>query len=102
MSGSAHPELSAKPLRRVAILPVSRLGRWAVGLALANVVFVLGWRLMGPLGAAPGFAFGLAGGIAGLAAIFRRGERALAVYVAVAPLVLVVVFVLAELLVGHD
>jgi hypothetical protein len=101
MSGT-HPELPARGERRIAVLPATRLGRWAVGLALANVVLVPSWSLLGPLGAFPGFACGLAGGITGLVAIFRRGERALTVYAAVVPLVLVVLFVLAELLIGHD
>jgi len=57
---------------------------------------------MGPLGAFPGFAAGLADGVAGLVAVFRRGERAVTVFVAILPLVFVVVFVLAELLIGHD
>lgn len=48
------------------------------------------------------FASGLAGGVLALVALTRRGERALAVFAAVLPLVLVVAFVLAELLVGHD
>jgi hypothetical protein len=84
------------------VLATTRLGRWAVWLGVANVVLVLGWRLMGPLGALPGFAAGLAGGVVGLVAVFRRGERAVAVLVAILPLVFVVVFVLAELLIGHD
>ena len=84
------------------LLPTTRLGRWAVGLAVANVVLVLGWRLMGPLGAFPGLVCGLAGGTVAFVAILRRGERAVAVFAAIAPLVLVVLFVFAELLIGHD
>jgi hypothetical protein len=49
-----------------------------------------------------GGALGLAGGVCALVAIFRRGERAVAVFVAILPLVLAVTFVLAELLIGHD
>jgi len=37
-----------------------------------------------------------------LVAIFRRGERAITVFAALVPLLLVVAFVLAELIVGHD
>ncbi|MEX0675156.1 MAG: hypothetical protein WD981_02620 [Gaiellaceae bacterium] len=84
------------------ILPVTPLGRWAAWLALAYVVLQLGWRLMGPLGAFPSFAAGLAGGIIALLAILGRGERALTVYAAILPLAFVVLFVAAELLVGHD
>ncbi len=73
-----------------------------MGLAAANVVLVLGWKLMGPLGAFPGFACGLAGGVVALVAIVRRGERALTAFAALLPFLLVVTFVLAELLIGHD
>jgi hypothetical protein len=49
-----------------------------------------------------GGALGLAGGVCALVAIFRREERAVAVFVAILHLVLAVTFVLAELLIGHD
>lgn len=101
-SGVVRKRVPATSPRRLAILPTTRLGRWAVGLAAANVVLVLGWRLMGPLGAFPGFVFGLAGGVVALVAILRRGERAIAVFAALVPFLFVVAFVLGELLVGHD
>lgn len=88
--------------RWIAILPSTRIGWWAVGLAVANVVLVLGWRLMGPLGAIPGFACGLAGGVVALTSIFRHGERAVAVFAAIVPLLFVLSFIVAELVVGHD
>ena len=88
--------------RRIAILPSTRIGWWAVGLAAANVALVHGWSLMGPLGAFPGFACGLAGGVVGLIAIFRHRERAVAVFAAVVPLLLVAIFIAGELLIGHD
>lgn len=73
-----------------------------MGLAAANVVLILAWRVMGPAGAWPGFAFGLAGGVVALVAIFRRGERAITVFAAILPLLFVLVFVAAELIIGHD
>ena len=97
---SAHAQRTVR--RRLAVLPTTRLGRWAVGLAVANVVLMFGWRLMGPLGGGPGLAAGLVGGSLALVALFKRGERALTVIAAVLPLVFVLAFVLAELLVGHD
>lgn len=83
-------------------LPQTRLGRWAVALAVAGVLLVLAWSLLGPLGAFPGFGFQAAGGICALVAILRRRERAVAVYVALIPLASVVLFVTAELLLGHE
>lgn len=69
--------------RRLAVAPTTRAGRWAVGLALAFPVLMVAWSIL-PGGAMLAFASGLA------------------VFAAVLPLVLVVAFVLAELLVGHD
>jgi hypothetical protein len=75
---------------------------WALVLAVAQVVAMMGWRLMGPVGAFPGLVLGLVGGVVALVSITRRGERALLVFAATLPLLGVVVFVLGELLVGHD
>jgi hypothetical protein len=101
-NGAVRRRLPPRRARRVAILPTTRLGRWAVGLAAASFVLVLAWRVMGPAGAVPGFACGLAGGVVALVAIVRRGERAITVFAALVPLMFVVFFVLAELIVGHD
>lgn len=101
-TGDLRQRVPVEARRGRAILPTTRMGKWAVGLAVANIVLMFGWRLMGPLGGFPGLAAGFAGGVVALFAITRRGERAVAVFAAIVPLVLVVVFVLAELLVGHD
>jgi len=101
-SGGVTQRLPVKKARRIAILPTARLGSWSVGLGVASFVLVLAWRLMGPLGALPGFVCGLVAGVVALVAIVRRGERALTVFAAIAPLVLVFVFVLAELIIGHE
>jgi len=92
-----------KKKRRIAIPPTTRLGRWAVGLAAASLVLVPVWTILSA-GAAIGFACALAGGIVALIAIFRRGERAITVFAALLPFpfLFVIVFVLAELIVGHD
>lgn len=82
--------------------PATRLGKCAVALAVAHVLLVPSWRLMGPLGAFPGLAAGAAGGGVALVAIIRRRERATSVFLAIVPLVLVALFVLAELLIGHS
>jgi hypothetical protein len=82
----------------IAILPTTRPGWWAVGLAVAAVALVLSTALAGA-GGGLSFASGLAGGIVALVAIFRHRERALTVFLAVVvPPVQVVLFVLAELL----
>ena len=79
------------------IAPTTRLGTWAVGLAAASLVLNFEWRLLGPLGGFPSLLLGLAGGLVALAAIFRGGERAVSVFVALLPFVGVVAFVVAEL-----
>lgn len=83
-------------------LPTTSIGCWAAGLAAASILTMLAWRAMGPLGGFPSLAFGLAGGAAGLVAITRHRERAVSVLLALVPFAGVVLFVLAELLVGHD
>ena len=83
------------------VLPTTRHGRWAARLALAYIVLVVAWAIL-PGGAAAGFVAGLAGGGLALEAIIRQRERALTVFAAALPVFLVVAFVLAELLIGHD
>jgi len=90
----------AKRADRITVLPTTVLGWRAVGLAVSAVILVLAWTIV-PLGAAFGFACGLAGGVAALVAVVRRDERALTVFVAVLPLVFVVAFVVAELVFPH-
>lgn len=99
LGGSSH---RFPHLPRHEFWPTTRPGRWAVVLAIANVILVPSWRLLGPLGAFPGFLLGTAGGIVALVAIRRHRERSVSVALAVVPLVLVVLFVLLELLVGHS
>jgi hypothetical protein len=53
-------------------------------------------------GAFFGFACGLVGGVVALVAILRHGERAISIFAALVPFVFVLVFVLAELIIGHD
>ena len=84
------------------VLPTTRVGWVAVGLAAAWLVLTAGWRLMGSAGAVPGFACGAAGGVVALVALLRFGERAVAVFAALFPLAFVVLFVVAELIFGHS
>lgn len=88
-------------MRGHAILPTTRPGTWAAWLAVGYLVLMPAWSVL-PGGAALAFASGLAGGVVALVAILRRGERALTVFAAVLPLAFVVLFVAAELLIGHD
>jgi hypothetical protein len=101
-TGGLPHGLPAHGRRRFAIAPTTRPGTWAVGLAAASIVLEMAWRLMGPLGGFPGLVFGLAGGVVAIVAIVRRGERAITVFAALVPFLNVIVFLLAEFLVGHD
>ena len=89
------------PMRARRFLPTTPLGKWAVGLAVAAFPLQLAWTIL-PGGAALSMACATAGGICALFAVLRRVDRAIAVYAAVVPLVLTVLFVAAELLIGHD
>ena len=87
--------------RHVAVLPTTTPGWWSVGLLAAHVLLVLAWSVV-PGGAIAGFVCGLVGGGVALTAIRRSGERAVLVFAAIVPLVLVVLFVIGELLIGHE
>jgi hypothetical protein len=100
-SGGLPYRLPARKRRRVVVLPTTQLGWWAVGLAVASVVLLLSWSLMGRLGGVPGLALGFGGGVLALAAIFGNGERALTVFAALVPFLNALGFVLGSLLFGE-
>jgi hypothetical protein len=83
----------------VTVLPKTTLGWWAIGLAAAFFPLALtaGYEVL-PGGGRVSFACAVASGAAGLTAIVRDGERALVVFVALAPLLFAVAFELAELI----
>jgi hypothetical protein len=95
-----HRGSAVKHRPRITFLPTTHLGWWAVGLAAAFFPFVFAAAVV-PTGAAIGFVCGLAGGVAALMAIIRDRERALTVFVALAPLVIAVAFLLVELISGN-
>jgi hypothetical protein len=80
--------------------PRTRVGTWAIGLAIASVVLGGPLSRLGLLGGITGLAVGAAGGLVALIAILRRRERAISVFLAVVPLAFVVLFVVLELT-GH-
>lgn len=94
--GVEHPG-SPVSGRRIAILPTTKLGWWAVGLAggFFPLVFAAG---VVPRAAALGFVCGLAGGIAAVTAIVRDHERAVTVFAGVLPFVVALAFMVAEVL----
>jgi hypothetical protein len=85
---------------RVTILPTTKLGWWAAGLAAAFFPLMFA-AAVAPRSAALGFVCGLAGGAIALMAIVRDRERAVTVLAAAVPLVIAVVFVLAQLISGN-
>ena len=94
-----HPGSPVEHRRRIAVLPTTRRGWWAVGLAAAFFPLVFVGAVV-PRGIALGFVLGLAGGVAGLVAVVRDRERAVTVFAAIVPFVVAVAFVLAELIAG--
>lgn len=97
--GAQHQGTPVKHRARLAILPTTSLGRWAVGLAIVFFPLVFAAGVV-PRAAALGFFCGLAGGVGALVAILRDRERALSVFAAFLPLAVAVAFVLAELIAG--
>ena len=81
-------------------VPYTKLGWWAVGLAVAGVIGILAWSII-PGGACLGFLCGLAGGIIGLMAIIREHERSLLVWLTILPGIFVILFLLGEFLFPH-
>ena len=88
------------PAHAVHVRPTTRLGTWAILVGLGYFVFMPLWVFL-PGGAGLAFLCGLTGGALAIVAVARRGERGLLAFAAIVPLVLVVLFVLAELLIGH-
>jgi hypothetical protein len=116
---SAHPEAKGGtdmstygvPVRNwhgVPVGPMTRLGRWAVALA---VVSGIGWLVALPalvvdptadvfvpwgilllVGLIPGFLCGIAASIVSFIAMLRRGERALSVYLGYVPVLCILLF----------
>ncbi len=103
MAASSHGR-GARPhlTRHVPFWPATQLGWGAVALAAASVVLIPSWKLMGQAGAVPGLSCGFAGGIVALAAMLRQKERAVTVVASLVPFLFAVVFVIAELTVGHS
>lgn len=81
-------------------VPHTKLGWWAVGLAVAGIAGILAWSFL-PGGAWLGFLCGLAGGIIGLMAIIREHERSLIVWLSIIPGVFAIFFLLGEFLFPH-
>ena len=81
--------------------PATKLGWWAVGLALAYFVLTPMWSFLGPLGAWPALICGAASGVVALVAITRRRERSWVVFLCILPLLSVIVFFLGEFLLPH-
>jgi hypothetical protein len=80
--------------------PATRLGWWAIGLAVASFVLGFAWLFL-PAGALISFLCGLAGGIIALIAIIREHERSWLVWLSILPMINVFVFIIAEFLFPH-
>lgn len=101
-SSGVSGRLPAPKHHRLAVGPTTYLGKWALGLAVASIAFMVSWRLMGPLGGFPALVCGLAGGVVALVAIVRRGERSVAAFAALVPFLNALVFLVADLVGGNS
>ena len=86
------------PTHAVHFSPTTKLGRWAIALALVFFLFGL-VGTFAPGGGRVAFLSGIAAGVTALIAVVR-GERGFVVLAAIFPLLAVVAFVLAELFFG--
>ncbi|MGI9186745.1 MAG: hypothetical protein ACR2J9_04375 [Gaiellales bacterium] len=82
-------------------VPVTGLARLGLGLGALGFLLMPAWMLFGALGALPQLMLMAAGGACSLVAIIRRRERAILAFAGLAPLVLVVVFVVGEFAAPH-
>ena len=80
--------------------PSTRLGWWAVGLAVASIVLNFAWSIL-PGGAILGFICGLVGGVLALIAVIRQHERSWLVFLSILPMFSVLFFILGEFLIPH-
>lgn len=95
------PHGQPSPQRAHHFLPTTPLGTWAFGFAVAAFLLQFAWMIL-PGGAALSMACAVVGGVCALIAIVRQRDMAIAVYIAVVPLVMTLLFIAAELLIGHD
>jgi hypothetical protein len=96
MEGSRMDTTSTQFFER----PHTKLGWWAVGLAIARVPLMWGWMFL-PGGALLSFLSGLAGSILALIAILRQKERSWAVCLALMPGLFTIFFFIGEFLFPH-
>lgn len=80
--------------------PSTRLGWWAVGLAVATIVLYFAWSIL-PGGGLPGQICGLVGGVLALIAVIRQHERSWLVFLSILPMFSVLFFILGEILIPH-
>jgi len=80
--------------------PHTRLGWWAIGLAVASVLLGFMWLFL-PGGALLGFLCGIIGGVLGLIAVIRQHERSWLVFLSILPMFNVFIFILGEFLIPH-
>jgi len=80
--------------------PSTRLGWWAIGLAVASIVLSFAWSIL-PGGAIPSFICGLVGGVLALIAVIRQHERSWLVFLSILPMFSVLFFILGEFLIPH-
>jgi multisubunit Na+/H+ antiporter MnhB subunit len=80
--------------------PGTRLGWWAVGLAVAGFVLGFAWSIL-PGGGLLGLLCGLVGGVLALIAVIRQHERSWLVFLSILSLVSALFFLIGEFLIPH-
>jgi len=80
--------------------PATRLGWWAVGLAVASFVLNFAWSIL-PGGAILAIICGLVGGVLALIAVIRLHERSWLVFLSILSMVSALFFLIGEFLIPH-
>lgn len=87
---------------KIPILPKSRLGKWAVGLSIAFVVFI--WMKIGGINPMPSFfiaALGLAGFFFSITAVIKNKDRAILILAPILVGLVIIMWIIGEIMYPH-
>ena len=87
---------------KIAFIPKSTPGKWALGLGIAFIILI-GLKILGlmPLPTFAIAALGLAGLVTSIVAIFKNGDRAVLTFLPVLVGLIIILWIAAELIFPH-
>lgn len=87
---------------KIPILPKSRLGKWAVGLSIAFIIFI--WMKMGGINPLPTFfiaALGLAGFFSSITAVIKNKDKAIGALLPILVGLVIIMWIVGEIMYPH-